>query len=56
MFPVFEPSKSNSKLGRKHRRMYNEHTFGNHTLDPVDCGGVTYYSENRQYPDQNFQV
>jgi len=53
--PVFEPSKSNSKLAVNTEECTMNITFGNHTLDPVDCGGVTYYSENRQYPDQIFR-
>jgi len=53
--PVFEPSKSNSKLAVHTEECTMNITFGNHTLDPVDCGGVTYYSENRQYPDQIFR-
>jgi hypothetical protein len=53
--PVFEPSKSNSKLAVNTEECTMSITFGNHTLDPVHCGGVTYYSENRQYPDQVFR-
>jgi hypothetical protein len=53
--PVFEPSKSNSKLAVNNENCTMNITFGNHTLDPIDCGGITYYSENRQYPDQVFR-
>ncbi|KKH46400.1 hypothetical protein [Methanosarcina sp. 1.H.A.2.2] len=53
--PVFEPSKSNSKLAVNTEECTMSITFGNHTLDPVHCGGVTYYSENKQYPDQVFR-
>jgi len=53
--PVFEPSKSNSKLAVNTEECTMSITFGSHTLDPVHCGGVTYYSENRQYPDQVFR-
>ena len=30
-------------------------TLANHTPYPVYCGGITYYSKNRQYPDQIFR-
>ncbi|WP_156164064.1 hypothetical protein [Methanosarcina sp. 1.H.T.1A.1] len=53
--PVFEPSKSNSKLAVNTEDCTMSITFGNNTRDPVHCGGITYYSENRQYPDQVFR-
>lgn len=53
--PVFEPSKSNSKLAVNTEECTMTITFANHIFPPVDCGGVTYYSENRQYPDQVFR-
>lgn len=53
--PVFEPSKSNSKLTVNTEECTMNITFGNHTLDPINCGGITYYSKNRQYTDQVFR-
>jgi hypothetical protein len=54
--PVFEPSKSNSKLAVNTEECTMSITLPNHTLPyKVDCGGITYYSENRQYPDQVFR-
>lgn len=55
--PVFEPSKSNSKLAVNTEKCTMVITLDKHPDDPrtVDCGGVTYYSKNRQYPDQVFR-
>lgn len=54
--PVFEPSKSNSKLAVNTEKCTMSITVTNHTFPhKVDCGGITYYSENRQYPDQVFR-
>ncbi|WP_235283575.1 MULTISPECIES: hypothetical protein [unclassified Methanosarcina] len=55
--PVFEPSKSNGKLAVNTEECTMNITLAKHPDDPhtVDCGGVTYYSENRQYPDQVFR-
>jgi len=54
--PVFEPSKSNSKLAVNTEECIMTITVANHTFPHiVDCGGITYYSENRQYPDQVFR-
>lgn len=54
--PVFEPSKSNSKLSVNNEEYTMNITLANHSFShKIDCGGVTYYSENRQYPDQVFR-
>lgn len=55
--PVFEPSKSNSKLAVNNENCTMIITLANHSDDPriIDCGGITYYSENRQYPNQIFR-
>jgi hypothetical protein len=54
--PVFEPTKSNSKLAVNTEECIMTITVANHTFPhTVDCGGITYYSENRQYPDQVFR-
>lgn len=55
--PVFEPSKSNSKLAVNDENCTMIITLPTHPDDPriVDCGGITYYSENTQYPDQVFR-
>lgn len=54
--PVFEPSKSNSKLAVNTEKCTISITLPNHTQPyTVDCGGITYYSENRQYPNQVFR-
>jgi len=55
--PVFEPSKSNGKLTVNTEECIINITLAKHPGDPrtVDCGGITYYSENRQYPDQVFR-
>ncbi|MCQ1534710.1 hypothetical protein FTO70_03180 [Methanosarcina sp. KYL-1] len=55
--PVFDPSKSNGKLAVNTQGCTMSITLANHSNDPrpVDCGGITYYSENRQYPDQVFR-
>ncbi|WP_410508425.1 hypothetical protein RSJ42_16995 [Methanosarcina hadiensis] len=54
--PVFEPSKSNSKLSVNSEKCIMNITLANHSFPhTIDCGGVTYYSENRQYPDQVFR-
>lgn len=55
--PVFEPSKSNSKLAVNTEKCMMSITLAKYPLNTktVDCGGVTYYSENRQYPDQVFR-
>ncbi|MDY9926572.1 hypothetical protein [Methanosarcina sp.] len=52
--PVFEPSKSNSKLSVNTEECKMSITFGTHSFNET-CGGITYYSENRQYPDQVFR-
>jgi len=52
--PVFEPSKSNSKLSVNTEECIMNITFNNHSFNET-CGGVTYYSENRQYPNQIFR-
>jgi hypothetical protein len=55
--PVFEPSKSNSKLAVNTEKCTMSITLAKYPTNPqtIDCGGVTYYSENRQYPDQVFR-
>jgi hypothetical protein len=55
--PVFEPSKSNSKLAVNTEKCTMNITLAKHPDAPktVDCGGITYYSENRQYPNQVFR-
>ena len=54
--PVFEPSKSNSKLSVNNEEYTMNITLANHSFShKIDCGGVTCYSENRQYPDQVFR-
>ncbi|AKB26534.1 hypothetical protein MSMTP_3065 [Methanosarcina sp. MTP4] len=53
--PVFEPSKSNGKLTVNTEECRMDITFGNHAPYTVECGGITYYSENRQYPNQVFR-
>lgn len=55
--PVFEPSKSNGKLAVNTEDCIMSINLAKHPDDPrtVYCGGVTYYSENRQYPDQAFR-
>jgi len=54
--PVFEPSKSNSKLAVNTEECIISISLAKYpTPQTVDCGGVTYYSENRQYPDQVFR-
>lgn len=52
--PVFEPYKSNSKLTVNTEKCTMNIAFNNHSFNET-CGGVTYYSENRQYPDQIFR-
>jgi hypothetical protein len=52
--PVFEPSKSNSKLAVNTENCTMNITFRTHSFNE-NCGGVTYYSENRQYPNQVFR-
>lgn len=52
--PVFEPSKSNSKLAVNTENCTINITFRTHSFNE-NCGGVTYYSENRQYPNQVFR-
>lgn len=52
--PVFEPYKSNSKLTVNTQRCTMNIVFNNHSFNET-CGGITYYSENRQYPDQIFR-
>ncbi len=54
--PVFEPSKSNGKLTVNPEECTMIITLGGHSFnETVDCGGITYYSEYRQYPDQVFR-
>lgn len=60
MVPVFEPSKSNGKLELNTERCkmtikpYNStNQTGNSYF--LECGGVSCYSGNRQYPDQIFR-
>lgn len=55
--PVFEPSKSNSKLAINTEKCAMTITLAKYSMNPhtVDCGGITYYSKNRQYPDQIFR-
>lgn len=55
--PVFEPSKSNSKLAVNTEKCAMTITLAKYPMNPqtVDCGGITYYSKNRQYPDQIFR-
>ncbi|MDI9394325.1 MAG: hypothetical protein QM426_02435 [Euryarchaeota archaeon] len=53
--PVFEPSKSNSKLAVNTEKCTISIILPNHAPYTVDCGGITYYSENRQYPNQVFR-
>jgi hypothetical protein len=62
--PFLEPSKSDGKLGVNTERyamtivprtsspIINPYTLKNYTFE---CGGITCYSENRQYPDQIFR-
>ncbi|MHC1755986.1 MAG: hypothetical protein AB9861_11255 [Methanosarcina sp.] len=57
--PVFEPSKSDGKLEVNTERCAMTITplSPNQTISPYtfECGGITCYSENRQYPDQIFR-
>lgn len=57
--PVFEPSKSEGRLEVNTERcaMTIKLLSPDQTISPytLECGGVTCYSENRQYPDQVFR-
>ncbi len=52
--PVFEPSKSNGKLTVNTEECTMSITFHTHLFNKT-YRGITYYSENRQYPDQVFR-
>ncbi|KKG11445.1 hypothetical protein [Methanosarcina sp. 2.H.A.1B.4] len=57
--PVFEPSKSDGKLEVNTERCAMTITPFSPTqkISPytLECGGITCYSENKQYPDQIFR-
>ena len=56
---VFEPSKSAGKLEVNKERCTVTITSFNDSLsknlDTLECGGISCYSENRQYPDEIFR-
>ena len=56
---VFEPSKSAGKLEVNKERCTMNITLYNSTnqnnLGTLECGGISCYSENRQYPDEVFR-
>lgn len=59
--PIFEPSKSEGKLevNKEKCRMiitpYTTDQTVNPYFPPLECGGISCYSGNRQYPDQIFR-
>jgi len=58
--PVFEPSESAGKLEVNTERCAMTiipHNSSNEIINnyTLECGGITYYSQNKQYPEQIFR-
>lgn len=58
--PVFEPSESDGKLEVNTERCAMTiipHNSSNEIINKytLECGGITYYSQNKQYPEQIFR-